>query len=212
VPATHGLHVPPLVPVYPTLHAQLVRAVLPAAELESPGQLKQVVKSTARAVVEYWLTRQLMQVLDRVAPIVPEYLPAPQSVHAALPVIDLKVPATQGRHGPLLAPVYPTLHAQAVLPAVELEFPGQLKHVLSTEAFVVVEYLPWLQSVQDWLPCVALYLPASHAIHVPPSGPVYPTTHRQLVTTILPLREIEFSGQAAHVFSRDAPTVSAVEL
>ena len=81
-------------------------------ELELPGQLKQVVLSTAMAVAEYWPTRQLMQTLTAVAPTVPEYLPAPQFVQTALPVTGLKVPATQGRHWPLLVPVYPILHAQ----------------------------------------------------------------------------------------------------
>ena len=68
-------------------------------------------------------------------------------------------------------------------------------HVVITETPTVVEYLPLPQSVQAWFPCVALYFPASHAIDVPPLGPVYPTTHRQLVERLLPLREIEFSGQ-----------------
>ena len=86
--------------------------MLPAAELELPGQLKQVVLSAVMAVAEYWPTRQLMQTPTAVAPCVPEYLPAPQFVQARLPAAALKVPATQGRHGPLLAPLYPTLHKQ----------------------------------------------------------------------------------------------------
>jgi hypothetical protein len=34
-----------------------------------------------------------------------EFAPTEQAVQAALPAAALKVPATQGRHGPLLAPV-----------------------------------------------------------------------------------------------------------
>ena len=83
-----------------------------AVEYLPAAQLKQVVLSPAMAVVEYWPTRQLMQVLATVAPCVPEYLPAPQAVQARLPAEALKVPATQGRHGPLLAPLYPMLHKQ----------------------------------------------------------------------------------------------------
>ena len=75
-------------------------------------QLKQVVKSPAVRLAEYWLMRQLMQTLTVVAPVVTEYLPAPQAVQVRLPVPILKVPATQGSHGPLLAQVYPTLHKQ----------------------------------------------------------------------------------------------------
>ena len=86
--------------------------MLPAAELELPGQLKQVVKSPAVILAEYWLMRQLMQVLATVAPCVSEYLPAPHTVQARLPVLGLKVPAPQRRHGPLLGPPYPTLHKQ----------------------------------------------------------------------------------------------------
>ncbi len=76
-----------LAPLYPTLHAQLLLAVLPAAELELPGQLKQVVLSTAVILAEYCPTRQLMQ--TPVAPTVPEYLPASQAVQATLPVLVL---------------------------------------------------------------------------------------------------------------------------
>jgi hypothetical protein len=60
--------------------------VLPAAELELPGQLKQVVKSPAVILAEYWLMRQLMQTPTAVAPTVTEYLPAPQAVQTTLPV------------------------------------------------------------------------------------------------------------------------------
>ena len=86
MPATQGRHGPQFAvfsPLYPALHKQVV---LPAAELELPGQLKQVVLSTAMTVAEYWPTRQLMQVLAAVAPTVPEYLPAPQFVQTGLPV------------------------------------------------------------------------------------------------------------------------------
>ena len=63
--------------------------MLAAAELELPGQLKQVVLSPAVRLAEYWPTRQLMQVLAAVAPTVPKYLPAPQAVQTALPVTGL---------------------------------------------------------------------------------------------------------------------------
>ena len=112
MPATQGRHGPPFAvfsPLYPALHKQVV---LPAAELELPVQLKQVVLSPVVRLAEYWLMRQLMQTLTVVAPVVPEYLPAPQAVQVRLPVTALKVPAPQGSHGPLLALVYPALHKQ----------------------------------------------------------------------------------------------------
>eukprot|EP00961_Rhodomonas_salina_P061783 829384-Rhodomonas_salina.1 len=40
-------------------------------------------------------------------------------------------------------------------------------------------------------PLVALKLPAGHATHCPPSGPVYPGTQRQSVTSALPIRELD---------------------
>ncbi len=108
--------------------------MLPAPEVEFPGQLKQVVLSIAIAVAEYWQARHLMQVLTAVAPCVPEYLPAPQfvqvlatvaptvpeyvlapqSVHMAEPVSVLYFPATQAVHVALFVPEYPRLQRQAV--------------------------------------------------------------------------------------------------
>ena len=41
-------------------------------------------------------------------------------------------------------------------------------------AAVANVYVPALQWMQIALPFVILYLPASHAEHVPPSAPVYP--------------------------------------
>jgi hypothetical protein len=39
VPSTQAAHEQPFGPVYPALHKQLFKRVLPAAELEFPGQL-----------------------------------------------------------------------------------------------------------------------------------------------------------------------------
>ena len=55
---------------------------------------------------------------------------------------------------------------KAELPSGELEFDGQVVHVELAEAPSVVEYVPDPQSVQ--LPFITdLYLPATHAVHVP---------------------------------------------
>ena len=46
---------------------------------------------------------------------------------------------------------------------------------------------------------VALYVPAEHAAHTPPSGPVYPALHIQFATlTLLLYGEYEFSGHDVH--------------
>ncbi len=57
---------------------QLAKAALPAGELEFDGQV--------------------IQAID-VAPTAVEYVPAPQSVHAADPVDALYLPATHAVHG-----------------------------------------------------------------------------------------------------------------
>jgi len=105
----HAEHCAPSAPVYPSLHTQRLKEVLPVIDMLFPGQLrqvaseeaplaveylpaaqlKQVVLSPAMAVAEYFPTRQLMQVLAAVAATVPEYLPAPQAVQTALPVTVL---------------------------------------------------------------------------------------------------------------------------
>ena len=46
------------------------------------------------------------------------------------------------------APVYPSLHTQMVLPAIDMLFPGQLRQVASEEAPMAVEYLPAAQLKQ----------------------------------------------------------------
>ena len=62
-----------------------------------------------------------------------------------------------------------------------------------------VEYVPSGHSEQASDPFVALYLPASHAAQVPPSGPVYPALHLQSVTLSEDGREFDSDGQAVHV-------------
>ena len=52
------------------------------------------------------------------------------------------------------------------------------------------------QAVQAAVPVDALYFPASHAVHVPPSGPENPALQVQCVKEALPAGELEFDGQA----------------
>ena len=163
LPASHAVHVPPFAPVYPMLHRQLVTAVLPAAEPELPGQLKQLVLSTAETVAEYWPARQLMQVLAPIAPTVLEYLPAPQFVQvltSVAPTVAEYLPPTHLRHVP----------AAEAPSAVEYWPASQLMQVLAPVAPTVLEYLPAPQFVQvltSVAPTVAEYLPPTHLRHVP---------------------------------------------
>lgn len=45
----------------------------------------------------------------------------------------------------------------------------------------VAEYFPATQLSQAALPDAALYLPAAHRVHGPPSGPVAPALHLHIV-------------------------------
>ena len=97
-----------------------------------------------------------------------------QAVQAADPVDSLYFPATHAVQLPPSGPVDPALQVQLVkflFPAGEVEFDGQAVHVELDEAPTAVEYVPAPQSVQAADPVDALYLPATHAVHVPPSGP-----------------------------------------
>ena len=42
------------------------------------------------------------------------------------------------------------------------------------------------------------YVPSTHALHVPPFGPLKPVSQRQAVTSILALGEEEFDGHLVH--------------
>ena len=91
-------------------------------------------------------------------------------------------------------PVDPALQVQlvkAALPAGELELDGQAMHVEFAEAPTAAEYVPAPQSVQTADPVDVLYLPATHAVHGPPFGPVDPVLQVQFVKAALPVGEVE---------------------
>ena len=93
--------------------------------------------------------------------------------------------------------VHPALQMQlvkAALPAGELEFDGQALHVELAEDPTAVEYVPAAQSLQTAEPVDALYLPASHAAHVPPSGPENPALQVQFVKEVLPTGALDVSA------------------
>jgi hypothetical protein len=135
-----------------------------------------------------------------VAPRVSEYVPAPQSVHVAVPVSILYFPATQAVHGPPLGPVCPRAQRQAetaVCPVADVtEFAGHAEQVEPAVAPRVTEYVPAPQSVHVALPMTVLYFPAAHAEHVPPFGPEYPVLQTQLCTPVLAAGEFVCTGHA----------------
>jgi hypothetical protein len=179
LPASHTVHGPPLGPIDPVLQVQLVKAALPAGELEFDGQARHVELADAPTAVEY--------------------VPAPQSVQVAVPDNSLYFPGTHATHTSPFGPVDPVLQVQlvkAVLPAGELEFDGQAMHVKLGDAVAVpVNTL--------YVPATHAELLTAHG---PPFGPVDPVLQVQLVKAALPAGELAFDGQALHVELAAAPT------
>ena len=61
-------------------------------------------------------------------------------------------------------------------------------------------------AVQSPAPDALLYMPATHATHAAPSGPVYPARHAQSVMLLLPEMERVCAGQVSHEPADVAPT------
>jgi hypothetical protein len=88
------------------------------------------------------LIGHVTQVAASVAPVLVEYVPAPQSVHAALPVLNMYLPATQVEQTPPFGPVNPALQVQspaAELALYEMELDGHVIQVVAIVAPVLVE-------------------------------------------------------------------------
>jgi hypothetical protein len=143
-----------------------------------------------------------------VLPTTPENVLFGQSVHSALPISVLNVPATHARHGPPSGPVYPRLHTQTALDPADCEFAGQLEHAPTDVAPVTMEKVLAEQLVHNDEPMTVLYFPATHNEHGPPFGPLAPALQTHAVTTELPPTELELSGQlrkTSLVFAPSAP-------
>jgi hypothetical protein len=72
------------------------------------------------------------------------------AVQRAEPRAVLYFDTEHAEHAPASAPVYPELHTQrlkALVPAVEVLFPGQLKQLPAEEAPVAVKYVPAVHRV-----------------------------------------------------------------
>jgi hypothetical protein len=201
---------------------QLVRAALPASELEFDGQLMQradpvntlyfpathtehvppsgpdepalqVHRIKAELpAIEKEFDGQAVHVTITETPTAVEYVPAPHSVHTADPVDALYFPATHAVHVPPSVPEKPPLQVQFI----KAEFPAVEKEFVGqavhVEAPTIIEYVPDPHSVHRAAPLDALYFPAAHSEQVPPSGPEKPALQAQLVKTELPAGEFEF--------------------
>jgi hypothetical protein len=129
---------------------------------------------------EFAFAGHAKHVEEALAPTAAEYVATAQSVHAALPALVLYLPATHKAHAPG-SPVLPggqsnTHAAKAVLAAGDTP---PAPHEVQALAPAVAEKVPDTQSVHSALPLLDLDLPATHAVHVPPSAPVYPALQVQ---------------------------------
>ena len=111
-----------------------------------------------------------------------------------------------GSIGPRVSLVAGTV-GQRMLPTPENVCAGQSLHVDSEIWAVSVEYLPSEHSEHGAEPFTSLYVPAMHAAHCIPSGPVYPLLQVQLVSIELPSGEYVCVGHSLHVDSEIAASL-----
>ena len=190
LPAAHSEHTPPSSPVYPSLHRQLLRRVLPLGDCEFSWHITHVLSTGAPTVGEYLPATHSMHVLVVEAPVVMEYLPEAQSVHVITteapvvvryfpaaqlvhstePIASLYFPAAHAAHVPPSSPVCPVWQRQLfkwILPLRDCEFGGHEMHVSAVEAPAVVEYVLASQSMQKLeikAPATVEYLPATQSM------------------------------------------------
>lgn len=123
--------------------------------------------------------------------------------------MGLYVPAAHVEHIPS-GPVYPGSQGTMIqdeLAMEEVEPAGHARHVAAVVAPAVAEYMPAAQSSHTALPVVVLYLPATHVVHGPPSGPEKPLLQVHTNTVELAIGELELSGHARHVAADVAASV-----
>ena len=181
-PAGHSLHTPPSGPVYPLLHVQFESRMLPTPENVFKGHAPHVDSD--------------------VAPVADEYFPLPHGEQDAEPLTSLYVPARQTLQIPSSEPENPTMQVQfilSLLPSGEYEFGGHGKHADIDVAAIAPLYVPAGHRTHSAEPLDALYEPPRHAEQAPPSAPLHPALHVQLVSAELPISEYECDGHAKHV-------------
>jgi len=109
-------------------------------------------------------------------------------------------------HSPPSGPDEPASQVQTELPNGEFEFRGHAEHVEASMAPSAPEYVSILQSVHVSDPARALYFPATHNEHTPPSEPEEPALQIHAVATELFKAEFEFGGHAEQVETLVAPS------
>jgi len=107
-------------------------------------------------------------------------VPAGHATHCALPA-GFALPgahAAQAKGSVAWKPAPQVQLASAVEPAAEKLFAGQAAHALEPAPAYASGGHCWHAA----LPAADLNVPAAHGAHGPPSGPVYPRSHVQLLS------------------------------
>ncbi|MGB1607291.1 MAG: hypothetical protein ACPIOQ_81950, partial [Promethearchaeia archaeon] len=156
-----------MAPVAPALQTQAVEAALAAGEVERVGHAWQVAGDVAPMVGENFPAAQLVHAPPNVANLPVAQLV--QSLSASDPAGE-DLPAAQLVHTPPAAANLPAAQAVQSLPASD----------------PAGEDLPAAQLVHAASPTDGLKLPAAHASHAPPSGPVKPGVHVHDASDALP--------------------------
>ena len=129
-------------------------------------------------MVEYVPAAQFTHTVEELAPAVVEYVPAAQFTHTV----------------------------EELAPAVVEYVPAaQFTHTVGELAPATLEYVEAGHRVHANEPTMFLKLPAAHAVHVPPSEPVYPKLHLQAASAELVLGEVELPGHVRQVVAATIP-------
>ena len=177
----------------------------------------------------YVSAKQSLHTESSTAAIASEALPASHWAHDADPFPGLNVPATHAAHDKPSSPVNPALHLQSTaneLPVGESESCGQGRHktlAVSLKvplmqsvhaewavAAIPVDTLPASHCVHGVEPSICLNVPATHALHDTPSGPLYPELHLQSKgDPLVPAGAFASVGQGWHAVLPEILYVSA---
>lgn len=176
----------------PALHQQCSMRLLPATEVELPGQSAH---TCAPAAALNFPGTHAAHADTTDAPARALAFPAKQAVHGSGPVLVLYVPCRHAVQAKPLGPVYPRLQmhpACAAVPDGDCVLAGHALHTPAAEYLPAeqskqlarlpepgIEDFPAMQSVHTAAPVAATYFPTSQSVHMALPEPVayFPATH-----------------------------------
>jgi hypothetical protein len=230
-PPPHGTHGPPSGPMWPARHRQASRAALAAGELEYAGHAAHAAAAAPAYVSGAHAAQALAPAAANVPAAhaahaaLPEAflnVPAAHGAHTAPAEPVCPASHSQSNTTALLAgerefagqAVHALAPAAANVPAAHAAHtlapaPAKAPAAHATQSLAAVRpvaawYVPAPHGAHAFAPEAFLNVPTAHAAHGPPSGPLQPAWHTQLVCGPLPLAELVPAGQGAQ-----APAVVA---